>query len=374
MFIQKIISTRSIVSIIFLCVLFIFSLLAMESNYNKIVVVGDFGVGGSVTGKACIIVERKQIDKVCKGNIVVAYTTHSSWDKALRSSSGIITETGGDSSHAVLLGKRLGIPVIVGATGATKKIVHGSLITLDCSKKAVYDAVKNDCFQFGEHKQGAFFVDGSHSVYNYKPSHYDLQSLGEEVEGNQKNNLSIIDAEKKIIKNSNDTHNRYYNGIDFTLDRLQQDKPGIKSYINEVRRNIERSEAWYVNKLVACQIGRISEKVYHCRPLEFFKNMSEVEKVSDAELDKPETVEYIGEGFSDFVKQGVSVTNETLGNFLFNKLVDNMKIEEADKEILKKNPERMNDFVRESGTIRDEYMKINVRNLSIQYYLEKHYK
>lgn len=379
MLIKKRSYASGIVRVLFFCSLCIVFLTGTETDCKKLI--GNFSLGnGIVTGIASVVTGCKQISKIRKGDIVVAHSTNSLWDCALKLSAGIIIEEGGSNSHAILLGKKLGIPVIVGVTGATEKIVDGSLITLDCIKRTVYEVASNNYIMIKPRDN--FYSGGApgvsvNSAYSRELLHHGWQLLYEGSENNyQDNSPSIIDVEKKIIKNNNDTHNRYHNGIEFTLERLQQDKSVIKSSINEVRRNIERSEAWYVSKMLACQIGKISEKVYHCRPLEFFKNKNrlEVEKVFDAELDKPETVEYIWKGFSDFVKQGVSVNNETLGSFLFDKLVDNMQIEEADKEILKKNPAKMNDFVRESGTIRDEYMKFNVRNLSIQYYLEKYYK
>lgn len=350
-------------------------LIKTDTNYK--VMIGSSSVGnGIVTGVASVVTGFKQISNIRKGDIVVAHTTSGSWDSALQLSAGIVTES--SCSHALLLGEQLGIPVIIGVVGATKKIIDGSLIILDCYQRTVCEAAKNHFFQWGTSAaipsgyRSSYFT---YPVHRHQPLHQGWQWMYDVGEDDQKSSFSIVDAAATIIKNSQDTHGRRYKGIDFNAKRLQRDKPVIKNYIiNEVGRDIERSEAWYVNKQLACQIGGISEKVYHSRPLEFFKNRPEVEKVSDVELSDPEAIEYIWDGIVAFTQQGVAVTNETLGSFLFARLVDNMKIEEADKKVLKEDPVKMNDFVKNPGIIRDEYMKFNVRNLAIQYYLEKHCK
>lgn len=44
---------------------------------------------------------------------------------------GIVTERGGTTSHTVILAKALGIPAVVGATGATKTVRNGDFLLLD---------------------------------------------------------------------------------------------------------------------------------------------------------------------------------------------------------------------------------------------------
>lgn len=93
---------------------------------------------GAVTGPARIIISSSQLGTVCKGDIVVASMTDASWEAALCLAAGIITDKGGSRLHAALFGKKMGIPVIVGAGNATKTISDGQMVTIDCSKNSYY--------------------------------------------------------------------------------------------------------------------------------------------------------------------------------------------------------------------------------------------
>ena len=50
----------------------------------------------------------------------------------------VVAEEGGLTSHAAIVGLNLGIPVIVGAEGATGIITDGTIITVDGSHGLVY--------------------------------------------------------------------------------------------------------------------------------------------------------------------------------------------------------------------------------------------
>lgn len=353
--------------------LFLYAFFMAHGGLLCTIMVGTSSLGSCVvTGTASVVTEPGQVGKVRKGDIVVAYTTNESWDYVLQDSSGIVTEKGGTASHAILLGKRLGIPVIVGVEGVMQHISDGDILTLDCCRRMVSKSLNNNFFRARVPVVTHLGYGGYCSVSSLESFCYDCGLLNKE-EDEQKSDSFIVTTSKNSIDNNNDISDHRHNGIDFTFTRLQRDKTIIKGYIiDEVGANIAASER--VSQGMACWFGGISEKVYHSRPLEFFKNKSEVEEVAEVELSDPETVEYIWQGILAFTRQGTSVTNEALGNFLFDKLVDTMNIEEEDRKFLKKNPAKMNDLVKNPGSMREDYMKFTARNLSIQYYLEKYYK
>lgn len=64
--------------------------------------------------------------------------TSADYIEAIRQSGGIITEEDNLTSHAAVIGLRLGIPVIVGVKEATRTIREGSLLTLDVQRGLVY--------------------------------------------------------------------------------------------------------------------------------------------------------------------------------------------------------------------------------------------
>ncbi|CQR48115.1 Pyruvate kinase [Paraliobacillus sp. PM-2] len=116
------------------------------TNLMKIHVIGDVltdgqGVGkGSCFGKVALVKnadEAKQ--KVAKGDILVTYGTDKDMMPALEKASGIITEEGGLTSHAALVGLDLGIPVIVGVKKAMNILEDGSEITIDAKKGDIYE-------------------------------------------------------------------------------------------------------------------------------------------------------------------------------------------------------------------------------------------
>jgi pyruvate kinase len=57
---------------------------------------------------------------------------------ALEKASALITEEGGLTSHAAVVGLSLGIPVIVGLDSATTLLKEGEEITVDPARGAIY--------------------------------------------------------------------------------------------------------------------------------------------------------------------------------------------------------------------------------------------
>lgn len=104
-----------------------------------LIVEGNASYGNKqVAGKACIVMNRKQLKKVCKGDIVITPAIHSNWYSELNLAGGIIVEKGDETSQAIALGKKLDISVIVGASNATKKIIDGQTIVCDPVTRNIY--------------------------------------------------------------------------------------------------------------------------------------------------------------------------------------------------------------------------------------------
>jgi pyruvate kinase len=72
------------------------------------------------------------------GEILVASSTNADFVEAIRKSAGIITEEGSLTSHAAVIGMRLGVPVIVGVKNATQMIRDGAILTMDTPRGLVY--------------------------------------------------------------------------------------------------------------------------------------------------------------------------------------------------------------------------------------------
>ncbi|MBC1240041.1 pyruvate kinase [Nostoc sp. 2RC] len=102
------------------------------------------GLGqGSVSGRARVANTGMDVSNFNPGDILVASRTNAHFVEAIRKAAGIITEDESLTSHAAVIGLRLGVPVIVGVKQATQAIRDGAIITLDLQRGLIYSgAVK----------------------------------------------------------------------------------------------------------------------------------------------------------------------------------------------------------------------------------------
>jgi len=101
------------------------------------------GVGlgqGSVSGRARVAYHGMDVVTSILGR--VAPRTSADFVEAIRKASGIVTEEESLTSHAAVIGLRLGIPVIVGVKQATKVIRDGAILTWICSGLVIYPCFK----------------------------------------------------------------------------------------------------------------------------------------------------------------------------------------------------------------------------------------
>jgi pyruvate kinase len=65
------------------------------------------------------------------GEILVVKQTDADFIEIIRKASAIVTEESSLDSHAVVIGRRLGIPVLAGVSDATIKVRDGETLTVD---------------------------------------------------------------------------------------------------------------------------------------------------------------------------------------------------------------------------------------------------
>jgi len=94
---------------------------------------------GIASGPVKIIYDASQIDKVEKGDILVAEMTTPDFVPAMKRAVAIVTERGGKTSHAAIVSRELGVPCIVGAKRAIASLTDGQIITVDGSRGKVYE-------------------------------------------------------------------------------------------------------------------------------------------------------------------------------------------------------------------------------------------
>jgi len=110
----------------------------MRKQDRKVILKGFPASPGVVSGKIFKIQDPGRFVEVPIGNIVVTEFATPLLTLVLLNCTGIVTEKGGVTCHAATIARELGIPCIVGAEGALKKLMDGMEVTLDGTKGSVY--------------------------------------------------------------------------------------------------------------------------------------------------------------------------------------------------------------------------------------------
>ena len=84
-------------------------------------------------GKAKIITDLSQMDKIEQGDVLVTDMTDPDWEPIMKRASAIVTNRGGRTCHAAIIAREMGIPAVVGCGDATQIIQHGAEVTVSCA-------------------------------------------------------------------------------------------------------------------------------------------------------------------------------------------------------------------------------------------------
>lgn len=85
-------------------------------------------------GKARIIKDISEMDRVQAGDVLISDMTDPDWEPVMKRASAIVTNRGGRTCHAAIIARELGIPAVVGCEDATKTIRDGDEVTVCCSE------------------------------------------------------------------------------------------------------------------------------------------------------------------------------------------------------------------------------------------------
>ncbi|MGB3509163.1 MAG: pyruvate kinase [Microcoleaceae cyanobacterium] len=97
------------------------------------------GIGqGSASGRARVAHSAKEVRDFNQGEILVVNQTNAEFVEVMRKAAGVVTEEDSITSHAAIIGLRLGLPVIVGVKNATNVVRDGTILTLDAQRGMVY--------------------------------------------------------------------------------------------------------------------------------------------------------------------------------------------------------------------------------------------
>ena len=93
---------------------------------------------GTGTGPVRILKSPKEIDKIKKGDVLVAPMTSPDYVPAMKKSAAIVTDQGGQTSHAAIVSRELGIPCVVGTKKGTTTLKEDQIVTVDGKKGMVF--------------------------------------------------------------------------------------------------------------------------------------------------------------------------------------------------------------------------------------------
>ena len=104
-----------------------------------ILVEGTPASPGITQGFARNLSSPKEIKKMKKGDILILPLSNQNYIPALKIASAVVTDKGGETSHAAIVSREVGIPCVVGTGTATSRIKSGSVITVNGSLGTVYE-------------------------------------------------------------------------------------------------------------------------------------------------------------------------------------------------------------------------------------------
>lgn len=93
---------------------------------------------GIAFGPVARILELSHLDEVKEGAVLVTDMTSPDFVPAMKRAAGIITDKGGQTSHAAIVSRELGVPAVVGTKTATKILKNGDQVTLDGASGNIY--------------------------------------------------------------------------------------------------------------------------------------------------------------------------------------------------------------------------------------------
>jgi pyruvate,water dikinase len=89
------------------------------------------GCPGTYRGTARVVLDAADPGRLNPGDILVAPHTDPAWTPLFVPAGGVVVDVGAALSHAIIVSRELGIPCVVSATNATKKIVDGATIEVN---------------------------------------------------------------------------------------------------------------------------------------------------------------------------------------------------------------------------------------------------
>jgi phosphohistidine swiveling domain-containing protein len=104
-----------------------------QQSEDESVISGIAGSPGTIDGIARVVTTVDEFDEVRDGDILVCQMTNPAWVVLFTKIAGLVTDTGGTTSHPAVLAREFGIPAVIGTSVATRRIRTGDRLRVDGS-------------------------------------------------------------------------------------------------------------------------------------------------------------------------------------------------------------------------------------------------
>lgn len=106
-----------------------------QLNEKSDIVCEGRAIGGRIgSGRARVINDISQMDRVQAGDVLVTDMTDPDWEPVMKRAAAIVTNRGGRTCHAAIIARELGIPAVVGCGDATAVLKEGDPLTVSCAE------------------------------------------------------------------------------------------------------------------------------------------------------------------------------------------------------------------------------------------------
>ena len=103
----------------------------LQVRDGRRVVVGTGASAGAARGIARVVAGPEDFGRFRPGDVLIAHATSPMWTPLLAIAAAAVTEVGGPFSHAAIVAREFGIPLVEGAIEATRSIADGTPVVVD---------------------------------------------------------------------------------------------------------------------------------------------------------------------------------------------------------------------------------------------------
>ncbi|HEY7719932.1 MAG TPA: phosphoenolpyruvate synthase [Pedococcus sp.] len=104
---------------------------------GTVLVSGLAAAPGTASGRVRVLRTPAEGDQLVAGEVLVAAMTNPDWVPTMRRAAALVTDSGGVTCHAAIVGRELHLPTVVATRNATTVLRDGELVTVDGAKGVV---------------------------------------------------------------------------------------------------------------------------------------------------------------------------------------------------------------------------------------------